>query len=75
MPVKNELYLTVIAENKADFNIQIVSMLGKVLYSENLENNSQENYFTIPFHYAKGIYFLQLTDSKNRKIVKKIVKE
>ncbi|HBX50242.1 MAG: hypothetical protein A2275_13425 [Bacteroidetes bacterium RIFOXYA12_FULL_35_11] len=74
-PVKNELYLTVIAENKADFNIQIVSMLGKVLYSENLENNSQENYFTIPFHYAKGIYFLQLTDSKNRKIVKKIVKE
>ena len=62
------------------FNVQMMNMLGKVVYEEDVENKSsvyqkQFNLNEIP-KMGKGIYFLRIRSVENNEtIIKKLIVE
>lgn len=56
-------------------SLKIFDMVGKEIYTENLNTNSGENYFNFDgSNLNDGVYFYSVTDEQNRTITKKFIK-
>tara|TARA_X000000368_G_C22847456_1_gene630558 strand:- start:496 stop:858 length:363 start_codon:yes stop_codon:yes gene_type:complete len=71
-PTKHNIVIEGNSDNKTE--LSIINNLGKIVFTTNL-NNAEFISETIDIsHLKNGLYFLQITNSKNR-ITKKIVKQ
>ncbi|MBI5218351.1 MAG: T9SS type A sorting domain-containing protein [Bacteroidia bacterium] len=73
-PVNETLPLEMELEKNTDLTVQIVSILGNILYTKKLSTVSGTVGLMIPFNHPKGIYFLRISDQNSHALIKKIIK-
>jgi hypothetical protein len=73
-PVGDLLKLNLESDFPSNLKIEVLSVLGSVMYETNYRKPSGSTALTIPFNHPKGMYLLRIIYGNNR-IVKKIVKE
>lgn len=73
-PIRNNLEIKLQTEKDDRYLFEVFSIDGKRIMtcSETLGQGIHQ--VNLPFDFAKGFYFLKITDSKSQSIVKKIVK-
>ncbi|MBL0341828.1 MAG: S8 family peptidase [Bacteroidetes bacterium] len=73
-PFGDELNFNFYTNTRQNINIRLVDLLGQVVYSKSTEVlGLSNNAITIPAHFAKGVYVLEV-ESKDNLISKKVVK-
>ncbi|HXD94802.1 MAG TPA: zinc-dependent metalloprotease, partial [Bacteroidia bacterium] len=74
-PNNGQFNFAVTLPEATNLNFTIVNMLGQVVYTKS-ENNIMNAVLSCDLsHLAKGVYYANITDSKNNKTVKKIIIE
>jgi hypothetical protein len=74
-PNNGQFNFSVTLSEASNLNFTIVNMLGQVVYTKS-ENNITNAVLSCDLsHLAKGVYYANITDSKNNKTVKKIIIE
>ncbi|HOY32143.1 MAG TPA: T9SS type A sorting domain-containing protein [Bacteroidales bacterium] len=62
-------------ERPQTVSLRVFDMVGKEVFSENVNTQAGENYFTFDGnHLNDGVYFYSITDEQNRVITKKFIK-
>jgi endonuclease/exonuclease/phosphatase family metal-dependent hydrolase len=75
-PVNTNMNLSLQLQEKGKIEIQIMNLLGQQLFLKVLESSGNFMNCNLPTEVLdKGIYLLQISDSRNNKIIKKFVKE
>jgi hypothetical protein len=75
-PVNENINITIQLSERGKLDFKILNLLGQQLFSKEVETSGNLANCTLPLdNINNGIYLLQITDSKNNKIVKKFVKE
>lgn len=74
-PVSEALNITFDTEKSEEYKIQIMSVLGSILYEKNVICDAGQTYFNIPFLFPKGIYLMRIIDRNYNKMVRKIIKQ
>ncbi|HMT29735.1 MAG TPA: S8 family serine peptidase, partial [Bacteroidia bacterium] len=73
-PFGDELSFNFYTNTRQNINIRLVNYLGQIVYNSNYEVlGLSNNTITIPAHFAKGVYVLEI-ESKDNLIAKKVVK-
>ena len=75
-PVNRNLSFSIKFKTRPEnFKVEIISLLGKQIYSQNFKTSGINFKNTIPLNYLrKGFYFLRISDGNRRCLVEKFVK-
>jgi hypothetical protein len=74
-PVSDKLEININLKEKTDLNIQVVSLWGQLVYQSQYKNCNTNFNCEIPTaKLQNGIYFMKISDEKNRQITRKIIK-
>ena len=75
-PVEADLTVTIDLSAKEKLNIDVVNLLGQIIYATKTSNDGSFVNITLPTKgLDKGIYFIKISDSKNNCTIRKFVKE
>lgn len=73
-PAQNQVNITYNAEESAAMNLNIIDMVGKVIYTQPLSVTPGFNKFNVDVaDFSKGIYFVAITNGNDRQIKKLII--
>ena len=71
-PVNDQLHIFTHFSYNEEITINITTLNGQLLYSEQRSAGDEET--VLPFPFAPAMYLVSITDSQGRKVVKKVVK-
>lgn len=72
-PTKSEFFVEVLNQSNEIYNVEIVDVLGKVLFKQNSELNNYLMKFNIE-NLNKGIYFVKITNNEKTNFIR-LIKE
>ena len=74
-PFKSETKIGCYTKNHGVSNLQVVDLLGNVVYTEQIITNPGENYFTFNGSFlSNGVYFYSVSDENKNIVTRKMVK-
>lgn len=72
-PIEDNLQLQCIFHQKANYQLEIVNVLGQVMHKTGI-NSMQSDYTFSATNWQSGVYFLRVYDENGRSLVKKVMK-